>query len=107
MLWTADIDVPANGGIDIAPVAYGDRVYFSTVPVNARSGYAGAATGILYALDQATGDVLWEFDTVDTEDIWGDAERNSGGGTWYPPSIRQRSIRGPKAKKMIPARTAR
>jgi outer membrane protein assembly factor BamB len=43
--------------------------------------------GKLYALDQETGDILWSFDTIESDDLWGHPEINSGGGTWYPPSV--------------------
>lgn len=33
--------------------------------------YTGGAIGVISALDQQTGNVVWSFDTVDTADIWG------------------------------------
>ncbi|MEI6127479.1 MAG: PQQ-binding-like beta-propeller repeat protein, partial [Pseudomonadota bacterium] len=41
----------------------------------------------IYALDQETGEKKWSFNTVDSEDIWGNPQVNSGGGAWYPPAI--------------------
>ena len=49
--------------------------------------YLGDATGMIYALDQETGGVWWNFDTVDSKDIWGNRDVNSGGGVWYPPAF--------------------
>lgn len=86
-LWRAPIEVPKNGGYTIAPLAYDGRVFLSTVPVTTTSQYLGGVNGTLYALDQATGDVLWSFATVEDETLWGHPELNSGGGAWYPPTI--------------------
>lgn len=77
-----------NVGIDIQLTAYGNMVYVSTVPGISNSNfYKGGATGIIYALDQATGATKWSFNTVNTADIWGNPQVNSGGGAWYPPAI--------------------
>lgn len=86
-LWTAAIEVPENGGIDIAPSAYDGLVYVSTVPVNATTGYQGNVAGTLYAVDQATGKVVWSFSTIEDAGLWDDPSTNSGGGAWYPPTI--------------------
>lgn len=86
-LWKAPIEVPKNGGIGIAPIAYDGLVYLSTEPVNANSQYLGGVNGTLYALDQATGAVVWSFATVQDETLWGMPGQNSGGGAWYPPTI--------------------
>ena len=43
--------------------------------------------GYLEALNAATGQVKWRFDTVDSKDLWGNAAVNSGGGALYPPAI--------------------
>lgn len=59
----------------------------STVPISLRGLYTGGDTGMIHALDVQTGAVLWRFDTVDSEDVWGNPEVNSGGGAWYPPAI--------------------
>jgi outer membrane protein assembly factor BamB len=49
-------------------------------------GYQGGASGIVYGVDQATGEIRWGFQTVE-EGFWGNPEVNSGGGIWYPPAI--------------------
>jgi outer membrane protein assembly factor BamB len=43
--------------------------------------------GVLHALDEHTGNVLWSFNTVKGGDLWGNPKVNSGGGAWYPPAI--------------------
>lgn len=86
-LWKTTVEVPKNGGIGIAPVAFGDLVYFSTVPVNTTSQYLGGVNGTLYAVEQQTGKVVWSFATVEDSTLWGHADINSGGGAWYPPTI--------------------
>ena len=87
-LWTTTLSDNPNSGIDIQTTAYKGMVYVSTVPgVSNENFYKGGSTGIIYALDQKTGKILWSFDTVDSKDIWGNIEVNSGGGAWYPPAI--------------------
>ncbi|MEX2431002.1 MAG: PQQ-binding-like beta-propeller repeat protein [Dehalococcoidia bacterium] len=87
-VWTADLDLADSEGIDIQPIVYDDLVFMSTVPGSSvQDFYAGNATGKAYALDQETGEIVWQFDTVESDDLWGHPEINSGGGAWYPPSI--------------------
>lgn len=74
-------------GIDIQPQVFGGQVLVSTVPVSLDGIYTGGARGVLHALDVQTGEVAWTFDTVLGEDLWGNPEVNSGGGSWFPPSI--------------------
>ena len=92
-LWkTTLIDIakdPSQGvnGIDIQTTAYDGLVYVSTVPGNAGVFYAGGGKGVLYALDQNTGKVVWSFNTIKDPNLWGHPEINSGGGCWYAPAI--------------------
>ncbi|MET0390472.1 MAG: PQQ-binding-like beta-propeller repeat protein, partial [Polyangiales bacterium] len=86
-LWKAPIELPTYGGYSIAPIAYDGLVYLSSVPVTASSQYAGGVNGTLYALDEATGAVVWSFATVEDPGLWGHPDINSGGGAWYPPTI--------------------
>ena len=74
-------------GIDIQGMVYDDLYYTSTVPGNAGVFYAGGAEGVIFALDEATGTVVWSARTLDTTDYWGNASVNSGGGCWFPPAI--------------------
>lgn len=74
-------------GIDIQPQVFGGLVLVSTVPINLLEIYVGGARGVLHALDAETGEVVWTFDTVAGDDLWGDPELNSGGGAWYPPAV--------------------
>lgn len=86
-LWRFPITRTATDGVDIQPTVFARRVYASTVPVSLRGIYAGGDHGILQAFDVETGALSWEFDTIADEDIWGEPAINSGGGSWYPPSI--------------------
>lgn len=86
-IWTARLsDVPTTG-IDIQPVVYDGIVYVSTVPGTGDVFYAPGGIGVIYALDAETGQVVWSFSTVDSDDLWGHPEVNSGGGAWYPPAV--------------------
>ncbi len=51
------------------------------------SGFPAGIRGVVVALDQATGDIVWIFFTVEDENLWGNPEVNSGGGIWYPPAL--------------------
>jgi outer membrane protein assembly factor BamB len=87
-LWSTLISNIASVGTDIQPTVYGGKVYTSTVPGSSGSNfYTGGGTGVIYALDQETGEMVWSFDTVDSKDIWGNKDVNSGGGCWYTPAI--------------------
>jgi glucose dehydrogenase len=87
-LWSTNISTGQNVGIDIQPTIYDNKVYVSTVPGSSITNfYTGGSIGVIYALDQNTGKVEWNFSTVDSADIWGNREVNSGGGCWYTPSI--------------------
>lgn len=86
-LWVREIIATPTTGIDIQPVVYDGLVMVSTVPVSIGGIYVGGDRGVLHALDAVTGEVVWTFDTVDSEDLWGNPDVNSGGGAWYPPAI--------------------
>ncbi len=86
-LWRFTPTLVSSEGIDIQPVAYDGLVYVSTVPASLRGGYLGGSRGILTALDAKSGITRWTFDTVDSRDLWGNAEENAGGGAWYPPLV--------------------
>ena len=87
-LWSTNLSNNQNIGIDIQPVVYGNKVYVSTVPgISNDNFYKGGSIGIIYALNVWDGSVEWMFNTVDTADIWGNIDVNSGGGAWYPPAI--------------------
>jgi outer membrane protein assembly factor BamB len=86
-IWSARLsDVPTTG-IDIQPVVYDGLVYVSTVPGTGDVFYAPGGIGVIYALDAENGQVVWSFSTVDSQDLWGHPEVNSGGGAWYPPAV--------------------
>jgi glucose dehydrogenase len=85
--WRRTITTTPSQGIDIQPTVFGRRVLVSTVPISLRGIYRGGDRGVLHALDAATGADVWTFDTVESPDLWGNPEVNSGGGAWYPPAI--------------------
>ena len=85
--WQQKLVDSDTAGIDIQPVVFNGMVYTSTVPGTVEKFYAGGDSGIIYALDAQTGEVKWSFDTVDSKDIWGNPDINSGGGAWYPAAV--------------------
>ena len=86
-LWRFEPTLVKSEGIDVQPTVYGGSVFVSTVPASLRGIYLGGSRGIIQALAADSGEVRWQFDTIDSEDAWGDAETNGGGGAWYPPLI--------------------
>jgi len=86
-IWSTRLSDVSTTGIDIQSAVYDGLVYVSTVPGTGDVFYAPGGIGVIYALDQETGKVVWNFSTVDSPDLWGHREVNSGGGCWYPPSI--------------------
>jgi alcohol dehydrogenase (cytochrome c) len=84
--WTADITDTATVGADIQPVIVDGTVIASSVPISIGGIYAPGDRGVVIALDAATGDEEWTFDTV-KGDLWGHPEVNSGGGAWYTPAV--------------------
>jgi outer membrane protein assembly factor BamB len=86
-LWVKRVVDTATAGIDIQPTVFGDLVLVSTVPISTSGIYTAGDRGILKALDQMTGEEKWRFDTVKSDDFWGNDDVNSGGGSWFPPSI--------------------
>lgn len=87
-LWIKKLIRNTSEGVDVAPGYDDGTVYFSTVPLNAGSLYAGPGQGVVWALDPSTGATRWKWDTVPTN-LWSSAHTdiNSGGGLWYPPTF--------------------
>lgn len=87
-LWAKKVVDTGTAGIDIQPTVFDDQVLVSSVPISTSGIYTGGDRGILKALDQKTGAEIWRFDTIKTaNDLWGNSDVNSGGGSWFPPSI--------------------
>lgn len=85
--WEKEIIKQPSEGVDMAPLIWNDTVIMSSVPgASLANFYGGGGRGIVYALDLATGEEKWSFDTT-TDDLWGNAEVNSGGGLWQTPSV--------------------
>lgn len=85
-VWATDITATDTTGADIQPVIADGTVVASSVPISIGGIYAPGDRGVISALDAATGDVRWTFDTV-KGDLWGHPEVNSGGGAWYTPAV--------------------
>jgi outer membrane protein assembly factor BamB len=87
-LWSHKLTRNANEGVDMTPQVFDGTVLLSTVPGNVSKFYAGNGDGIVWALDAATGQTKWKFNTIsDGAKLFGNAKVNSGGGLWYPPSV--------------------
>ena len=89
-LWEQAISGVEMGavGIDIQPTVYDDMVFVSTVAGSSNQNfYAAGAVGVIHALAEDDGEIEWKWNTVDSEDIWGNSDVNSGGGCWYPPAV--------------------
>lgn len=85
-IWTTNVRGIKGEGITIAPSVFDNRVYVSTIPGTVESFYSGGERGMIISLDASTGEVVWYFDTT-TDNLWGNAVVNSGGGLWHPPSF--------------------
>jgi alcohol dehydrogenase (cytochrome c) len=79
-VWTTNLTQAPGNQIDVAPMVIGGCVLVAS------QGLAPGSRGTLFALDQATGDVWWSFETV-PDDFWGNPRVNHGGGSWYPPTV--------------------
>jgi glucose dehydrogenase len=81
-VWRTRLSANPAEFIFMQPAVYDSVVYIATSP----SAYIGGTRGILFALSADSGDVLWQWDTT-TDNLWGQARVNAGGGVWYPPSV--------------------
>lgn len=81
-LWRNQIIDTNGGAVNIHPVLADDILLVATTSMG-RPG----SRGTLFALDADSGDTKWSFDTIDSEDLWGNPEVNSGGGSWFPPAV--------------------
>ena len=87
LLWTTELTADANMVIAMQPSFANGLVYVSTVPGPDIDTPEGGGIGTIYAVDAASGQVRWEFLTVDSADIWGNPDVNSGGGARYSPAF--------------------
>ncbi|MCA9878699.1 MAG: PQQ-binding-like beta-propeller repeat protein, partial [Thermomicrobiales bacterium] len=81
-LWRTRVSANPTEFIFMQPTVYDSVVYIATSP----SAYIGGSRGVLFALSADTGQVLWQWDTT-TDNLWGNARVNSGGGLWHPPAV--------------------
>jgi glucose dehydrogenase len=86
-VWERKITPNKTTGIDIQPQVFDGQVLVSTVPISIGGIYVGGDHGVISALNARTGKVNWSFDTVDSADLWGNPDVNSGGGAWYPIAV--------------------
>ena len=85
--WEKKIIRQNSEGVDMAPLIWNDTVIISSVPgASLANFYGGGGKGIVYALDLATGEEKWQFDTT-TDNLWGNEKVNTGGGLWQTPSV--------------------
>ena len=81
-LWATDVTSKlGRAELNIQPFVYDGMVFAST------SGFPEGVRGTIFALNQASGEVVWSFSTIEDEGLWGNPELNSGGGVWYPPAL--------------------
>jgi outer membrane protein assembly factor BamB/uncharacterized cupredoxin-like copper-binding protein len=85
-IWRIDIQGPRGEGITMPPAIHDSTVYISTIPGSLSEFYNGGQRGFIHAIELTTGRVLWYFDTT-TDNLWGNARANSGGGLWHVPSF--------------------
>jgi len=80
LMWKRRLLSPVESFVDAAPLVDGSRVYIAT------TGYSFGTRGKLYALDERTGAVEWQVNTIKRP--WPDPAKAGGGGAWSPPSLR-------------------
>jgi outer membrane protein assembly factor BamB len=81
-VWRTKLSANLSEFLFVHPIVHDGLVYVSTSP----GAYVGGSRGILFALDARSGEVRWQWDTT-TDNLWGAARLNAGGGVWYPPSV--------------------
>lgn len=86
LLWWKRLVHGTSDGLTIQPQLVGHSVIVSTVPVIGATLYKAGNKGYIDAVDEQTGKLLWDFDTIQDPNLWGHPELNSGGGAWFPPA---------------------
>jgi outer membrane protein assembly factor BamB len=89
-LWSTALFGPTGAN---QPMAFGgyvytgvaDGVYYQNPGKPMHLNKAGTS-GYIFGLDQATGTMIWSFQTVEPG-FWGNPNVNSGAGVWFPPAI--------------------
>lgn len=93
-LWSTALFGPTGAN---QPMAFGgyvytgvaDGVYYQNPGKPMHLNKAGTS-GYIFGLDQATGTMIWSFQTVEPG-FWGNPNVNSGAGVWFPPAIDTKS----------------
>jgi outer membrane protein assembly factor BamB/plastocyanin len=83
-LWNTSLSNYQWGKITMQPQIY-DGMVFTSVPVHVTHNVGGI--GYFFGLYQNNGTVMWGASGVDSANIWGHPELNSGGGAWMPPAV--------------------
>jgi len=78
-LWTRRLVTATARYVDVAPQVADGFVFFSSI------GLPPNGKGMLYALDAASGRVVWQRSTIKGE--FAVPAEAGGGGAWYPPSV--------------------
>jgi glucose dehydrogenase len=89
-LWSTELFGPTGAN---QPLAYGGYVYtgvasgtYDKNPGKPMKLNKVGTSGYAFGLDQASGAVLWHFQTIE-DGFWGNPAVNSGAGIWFPPAI--------------------
>lgn len=82
-VWATNITGEVNGGFVLIQPTVADGLVLAATSPNQSPG----TRGTLFGLDQKTGEIEWAFDTIESPDLWGNPEINSGGGSWFPPAV--------------------
>ncbi len=104
-VWERTLTPNKTTGIDIQPQLFDGQVLVSTVPISIGGIYSGGDHGVVSALDADTGAVNWEFDTVDSADLWGNpaSTRAAGPGTRSAvDAAARRRVRGDREPGAVP-----
>lgn len=81
-VWRNPLTEITGGAVNIQPLLVEDMLLVATSSLG-RPG----ARGTLFALEATSGEILWQFDTIESPDLWGRPDVNGGGGSWYPPTV--------------------
>lgn len=89
-LWATELFGPTGAN---QPLVFGAYVYTGVAagvhydnPGKPMQLNKAGTSGYVFGLDQATGAMIWSFQTVE-EGFWGNPGVNSGAGVWFPPAI--------------------
>jgi outer membrane protein assembly factor BamB len=85
-IWSVRLTDSKTVAIDMAPGYDDETVYVSTVPQTPQGQYVSGRKGTMLALNAATGQKRWEFQTIAARESAKKSELG-GGGVWYTPAF--------------------